>query len=614
MGRKFIIPWWHSIKFRLMAFGILMSILPLATLGYFNVQTTRQNLQNNIAHQMNTGVQRLAADLEALIGTEMATVVSLARIVGPQLLKEEAGFQQKTLYTILKETPSLEDISLVHIDGQELARASKRQVVGNEYRHLEHRTSVEKLKGYENDWSRTFLDEHGQMRLEKAIAIRQMETGRVMGGFVVEMSLRGVMNELTKRTPGQQGRIFVVNPQGQLVGHQDFSHVLSQTDVRPSLAVKDFLLEKTPDSEVRNNTYLAYDGMEVLGVWAPVSGLSWGVIQEVPIKEAFSPVNTLINQLIIVGVGLILLVTSLSIFFGMQFSRSLQTLALGVEEIRKGNLHQSIIIPGQNELSRLGETINRMREELHHRRQQERAVWQAEKLSSLGLLASGVAHEVNNPLGIMLAHAQDLQEILAEEGPQELIASGELDHYLETIIRQTKRCKEVTGGLLNFAGHRQGDGGTIDVQDALEAALELLDFRLRKQGIELELALSPRMPRLSVQRGEPQQVFLNVLTNATDAMPGGGVLRIEGYELEGELVYRIMDQGSGIDQDQLEKIFDPFYTTKEPGKGTGLGLPISYSIMQRLCGRIQISSSPQGTIVWLYFPMSKEGGLCDLIF
>jgi two-component system NtrC family sensor kinase len=605
LNRKLTVPWWHSIKFRLLAFGIIMSILPLTTLGYFNVRAARSNLEETIGRQMTIGVQRLAADLESLIGSELATVATLAKVAGPRLMTEDRTRQEGMLYSLLKEAPSLEEVSLVDVTGQEIARASRRQVVGKDYRNLAHRTCVAQLKAGQDDWYRTFLDIYNQVRLEKPVIIRQKETGEITGGFIVEMSLRGVMNELTKRQPEHQGRIFVVNQQGQLVGHEDFSQVLAQTDVRPSVAVKEFLEGKS-GLGVGATRYLGYDGQEVLGVWAPVSSLGWAVVQEIPLKQAFAPVNLLAGQLAMGGVALVLVATSLSIFFGIGFSRSLQRLELGVEEIRKGNLEKPIPIQGNNELSRLGEIINRMGAELHERRQQEQSLWQAEKLSSLGLLASGVAHEVNNPLGIMLAHAQDLQERMKEEDCRELISSGELAEYLDTIVRQTKRCKAITGSLLDFAGHRQREDSKTAVQDDLEATLKLLDFRLRRQGIKLELSLAPALPRAAVPKGETQQVFLNILTNAMDAMPQGGRLLIRGEEEAAHLVFSVTDEGPGIPEGELRKVFDPFYTTKEPGKGTGLGLPISFSIMQRLGGRIELVSSGQGTTVKLYFPINEE--------
>lgn len=607
MTRKLAV-YWHSIKFRLLAFGVIMSIFPLTILGYFNVQTTRQNLEHTISKQMEISVQRLAADLESLIGTELATLAALAKAFEPWLVSGSRDIQEGMLYTLLKESPSIEDISLVDHRGQEIARASRRQVVGREYRDLSHQESVKQLLAGNDHWSRTFLDTYGQVRLEKPVTIRQKETGTVLGGFVVEMSLRGVMNELTKRQTEQQGRVFVVNQYGQLVGHEDFSQVMAQRDVRPSLAVKEFLEGKQRPGENKVNRYLGYDRGEVLGVWAPVDSLGWAVVQEVQVEKAFQPVNRLAGRLALLGLSLVVVVTSLSIFFGVRFSRSLERVEIGVEEIRKGNLHHPIPVEGRDELAGLAETINRMREELLLRRQQEEALWQAEKLSSLGLLASGVAHEVNNPLGIMLAHAQDLQERIKEGESQELIDSGELEEYLDIIVRQTKRCKEITGNLLNFAGYRQGGSTKVELREALDATLKLLEFRMRKQGIRLELSLPDSLPKLLVQKGEPQQVFLNILTNAMDAMPAGGRLLIKGSVVGQELMFAIADEGVGIKEEELRTIFDPFYTTKEPGKGTGLGLPISYSIMQRLGGKIQVESIlGKGTTVWLHFPLNKEG-------
>lgn len=583
-----------------------MSIVPLTTLGYFNVQTAKHNLEGSIGQQMNLGAKRLGADLELLIGRKMDNIATFSGVAGARLLKEEHNVQEGILYTMLKEIPSLEEVSLINGKGQIIAGASRRQVIDKDSNQIDQTKEIEQQKIGQLEKGTTFLDLDGQVRLKKLIPIKQIEKGENVGGFLIEMSLREVMSELTKRQLANEGRIFVINQEGQLIAHEDFSQVLRQANVETILPIQEFLSNSSTLENGKALRYFSYDQTEVLGAWARVPYLDWAVIQEVPIKTAFAPINILIGQVALGGLGLILLATSISIFFGVGFGRSLKTLEEGVEEISKGNLEKPLSIEGKNELFLLGETINRMRQELLLKRQQEEILWQAEKLSSLGLLASGIAHEVNNPLGVMLAHAQDLQERLEEESPEDLLAQGEVQDYLDIIIKQTKRCKEITGGLLDYAGHTKKTITKVNLQKELTATLRLLDYPLKKQGIEVEISLPENLPFLTAGQGELQQILLNIFTNAVDAMPYGGKIKVTGSINNEKLIIKVEDQGQGIKKEELRKIFEPFYTTKETGKGTGLGLPISISIMERLGGKLELESSSEGTIVYLTFPL-REG-------
>ncbi|MBZ4686478.1 MAG: sensor histidine kinase [Clostridiales bacterium] len=602
-------PWWESIKYRLLIFGIIMSIIPLSLLGYLSVQTARKNLEQNIQMHNQVTSQRLAADLESIIGGQIRQIVAVARIDGKSLLNSERSKQEGILYGLLREVPYLEEVSLVGEDGRELARASRRRVVGNSLLNMKDEEAFLQLKEGNSDWSNTFLDSYGQIRLQRIIPITSLTDGDFRGGMILEISLRRVIEQLAQRQPEHKGRLFVVDSKGKLIGHQDFSQVLRQTDVRDSLAVKEFMQADISDKISAVRRYSSYDGKEVLGGFAPVAGLGWAVIQEVPVKQAFAPVKQLENHLLLLGTIIILLAIAVSIFFGIRFSNSLRNLEQGVQEIRKGNLDYEVRVQGRDELSRLGETLNMMRKELRTSRQKEHALRQAEKLSSLGLLASGVAHELNNPLGVISAYAEDLQEQLAEGNAQDLVIEGELQYYLQIIIKQSRRCKEIIGNLLNFARKSRSENEKVDLRQVVDNTLQLVKYRIEKKEIATEVNIPNSIPTLTANFGDLQQVLLNVITNALDALETGGWLKISASIEEKHLFLKIMDNGSGIEQDDLNRIFEPFFTTKEPGRGTGLGLSICYGIMQKMGGRIAVESVPgEGTTVTLVFPLSVREG------
>ena len=223
---------------------------------------------------------------------------------------------------------------------------------------------------------------------------------------------------------------------------------------------------------------------------------------------------------------------------------------------------------------------------------------QAEKLSSVGLLAAGVAHEVNTPLTVISTQAQ----MLAKQLPQGERASK----ILEKIIGQTFRASEIVNGLLNFSRTQGSALGPLAINKIISDTLMLLDHPLKSAHVEVETQLEPSLPPVSGSSGKLQQVFLNLFLNAKDAMPAGGQLRVATWAEDSTVRIEISDTGAGIPPEHLNRIFDPFFTTKGPGRGTGLGLSVSYGIIHEHAGRIQAESWPGlGTRFRLEFPALK---------
>jgi PAS domain S-box-containing protein len=228
---------------------------------------------------------------------------------------------------------------------------------------------------------------------------------------------------------------------------------------------------------------------------------------------------------------------------------------------------------------------------------------QADKLSSIGLLAAGVAHEVNTPLAVISSYTQMLGKQLQGD-PQK---SG----LLEKITRQTFRASEIVNNLLNFSRTSGSEIGDVDVNKVIADTLALLEHQFKVAKVEVENAPTPTLPAIQGNAGRLQQVFLNLFLNAKDAMPGGGKLRVA--TLNGESVsVCVSDTGSGIAPEHIQRIYDPFFTTKTSpregqARGTGLGLSVTYGIIQEHAGKIRVESHPgAGTTFTLDFPLSRK--------
>jgi len=236
-------------------------------------------------------------------------------------------------------------------------------------------------------------------------------------------------------------------------------------------------------------------------------------------------------------------------------------------------------------------------EDISTRVQLEEQLQISEKMASIGLLAAGVAHEVNTPLTGISSFTQMLLDGASPEDPKTAV--------LEKIERQTFRAAKIVNGLLNLARPAQVDSGPCDINTVINDVLSLLEHQFKNGSIQVRKELAPAAPLVQGIEHKLQQVFLNLFLNARDAMPKGGWLTIVTRQEGGAAVVEVADTGSGIPAEYLSRIYDPFFTTKAIGKGTGLGLSITYGIVQEHGGSISCDShAGQGTRFTLQLPLA----------
>jgi two-component system NtrC family sensor kinase len=222
----------------------------------------------------------------------------------------------------------------------------------------------------------------------------------------------------------------------------------------------------------------------------------------------------------------------------------------------------------------------------------------SEKLASIGLLSAGVAHEINTPLTGISSYVQILQKKLSNSRHSQILGK---------IEAQTERVARIIKNLLNFARlPSESSFYHVNLKESLEEIISLIEYKLKTMDINLELSLSPVKP-IWAEGERLQQVFINIILNAIDAMPKGGTLKIELGKINNEAIIKIKDTGTGIRDQHLPHIFDPFFTTKGSGKGTGLGLSISYAIIQDHEGHIAAESvSGKGSTFTIHLPLDLD--------
>jgi signal transduction histidine kinase len=252
------------------------------------------------------------------------------------------------------------------------------------------------------------------------------------------------------------------------------------------------------------------------------------------------------------------------------------------------------------DLRTLNEDLARQREEAE-RAALALAARRAEKLAALGTLAAGLAHELNNPIGIMSSRI----EVMLMEG--EGLPSRVRDD-LEVLHRQTQRVARITQGLLTFARSSSGERAPIDLNHVVRETLLLAENQIAKGGVTVTTDLAPDVPAVLGDADTLQQVMLNLVTNARDAVASGGEIRIETRRRDGDRMIELVvaDTGRGIAPEDLTRIFDPFFTTKPTG--TGLGLSLTHGIVREHGGTIDVESAPgRGTRFILAFPAIVPG-------
>jgi len=268
--------------------------------------------------------------------------------------------------------------------------------------------------------------------------------------------------------------------------------------------------------------------------------------------------------------------------------------------IRSDGLKFEVLVTGSVEVESERQMLHFWVKDISQRKNMERKLIQADKLASLGQLAAGVAHEINNPLGIILGYTQLLLR-QCEEG-------SEVYDDLKVIERHVRNCKTIVGDLLKFARSAPTQKGEADIHEAITEVLAVVKHQFMLDGVAIKEKFDHSIPRLHWDINKMKQVFMNLLMNARQAIgKNRGLIEVETRLENGNVIIKVSDTGCGIPPENLPRVFDPFFTTKPTGQGTGLGLSVSYGIITEHGGTISVDSEPgKGTVFTLTFPI-KEG-------
>jgi signal transduction histidine kinase len=308
--------------------------------------------------------------------------------------------------------------------------------------------------------------------------------------------------------------------------------------------------------------------------------------------------SRLIATLAVFAVGM-----GLSVYLAFTLSRPLKELTTAARKVMAGDLSVRVKPEGGDEIAGLSRTFNEMVERLRENRRLEERLHFAERSTALGRLASAVAHEIRNPLNLLNLSIDHVRQRMA---PEEPARRAEFDRILETMKSEISRLNRLVGDFLSFGKPMRLDSRLCAVDEVLQDVASLVEHKARDQGIALTVDAEPGLPRIVVDPELLKTCFLNLMINAVDAMPGGGLLSVsihrEANRGHPELVVEVKDTGRGMTQEEVRGAFEPYFSTKDTG--LGLGLALTHKIISDHGGSITLDSAPdRGTVVRISLPI-----------
>ncbi|MBY6269589.1 cache domain-containing protein [Parageobacillus thermoglucosidasius] len=408
---------------------------------------------------------------------------------------------------------------------------------------------------------------------------------------VVNLSMRIVQNHLFRSIVrsfqiGEHGYTFIVDRNGNIISHPSKKRI--GDNIAENAVVQKLLRGQSGYEEVVNT-----EGVTMLASYAHIPILQWGVVAQVPVSEIYKPYALFEKALWFASIAAFFILSILTALYAQQIVHPIRRLCQVAEAVAKGKKHVRADETDRTEIGLLAKRFNYMIDSIQ---QSEELLRKSEKLAVVGELAAGVAHEIRNPLTSLKGFIQ-----LLKEGKHNQM-------YFDIIESELERLSEIVDGFLLLGKPNPAKKAYSHVSEMLQHVMKLLEGQALLHHVTVQYSIDEQLPPLYCDENQLKQVFINIIKNAIEAMPNGGILRIEAKQRLDSILICITDEGCGIPKERMATLGEPFYSTKE--KGTGLGLMVSFKIVEAHGGKMNIySEEGKGTTVCLLFPIfSKQEG------
>lgn len=435
-------------------------------------------------------------------------------------------------------------------------------------------------------------------------------TGLTVGYLVGLAHLSPIIDQVMQDTTGlgRTSETYLINEEGIPISQSRFCD--RQTVEKPVPRLNPDMLRLCRAGQHNASVYASYHNQKVLGSCKWMQNYQWGMVAETSTNVLFRPINTVRTVVLVAGLMLLVIVMLASAGFAGGITRSIRRLAKAAEAVGRGDLNTNVPVSSSDEVGRLTETFNNMVERLRTSqsdlagkqqelqeaydqlvRAQHRLV-QQERIAAIGQFTASIIHEMRNPLSSIKMNLQ----ILARHMPTDDRLGRHLQIADETIIR----LERMMGDLLNFAKPIEIKPSVTRFQPLVEAVFHEYEETFRRQGIEPTISIAKEAESAFLDLERFRQVLTNLVANAVEAMPSGGRLTVSTSPKDNQIVMTISDTGVGIGPEGQQRLFEPFYTTKE--SGVGLGLLMVRKIVEAHQGSIEIESRPrEGATVRLHW-------------
>jgi two-component system NtrC family sensor kinase len=541
--------WWDIILVTLS-----FAVVPLLILGGVIYHQFSVSYTAKIKENMKTLVENRCSSIDLFFDERISQLTSLANTHSVKQLKNE-DYLHRVFNIIQTRSKSFLDIGVIDQDGNHLA------YVGPYY-------SILKAVNYKNeDWfyavmstgvyvSDVFMGFRKIPHFIIAVLVREKHQSWILRATIDS----DIIDHMVRAAwIGKRGDAFIINRQNVLqTGPRLSGEVLGQP--------------KSPDFSATTGTQvedLTFGEENYLFATSVIKAKKWVMVIREDRTEQLTPLLRARFMAVLIGLGGVLLITLGAVFT----TRSMMQELMRME--RKKAVSDEIAM-------------------------------QESKMAALGKMAAGIAHEINNPLAVIAEKAGWIKDLLKMEDIPNSKNFQEFADAVGKIEYHTNRAKTVTHRLLGFARRMEPISERVSVNSVLDESIDFLENEARYRNIDIQVDYSPDLPLVMSDPAQLQQVFLNIINNAIDAIGKNGeiIIRTQYRAKNHEISIEIADNGPGIAKEMINKIFDPFFTTKEVGKGTGLGLSISYGIIEKLGGRILVASEEgKGSTFTIYLPV-----------
>jgi len=565
-NNQLIDHYFRSLNRNIILIIIIVSFIPLILVSSTIYYQFRASYHEKVYDHLRELVHSHTQNIDYFLQEKLSDIRFLTDSFGRDKLEDESFLQERLAALQKNFGQDFVDLGVINADGEQIAYAGPFKLAKADYSDAEwFRRAIQS----DNFISDVFLGLRGLPHFIIAVRNSREEGHWILRATIDFVTFTTLVENIRL---GQTGFAFILNNKGEL---QTTQTTRLSTDILASKTIyAEFLATPTVSpSEVHITVKSDTSQHENIYVAAFLKSGDWLLVYQQRVVDAFADLNK-------------------------TFIRTIALMVLGV---------LGIIIMAFT----LSNTIVKRVEKADSEKQMmSKKVVETGKLASVGELAAGIAHEINNPVAIMVEEAGWMGDLMEEVSFDESENRAEFERAIEQIQTQGKRCKEITHKLLSFARKTDTTVQDVDINELIEELVALSSQRAKYSMVDIRTDFQENLPSLRGSISELQQVFFNLINNAIDAMdPGGGTLTISSRQRENYLIIAVSDTGEGIPESNLDRIFDPFFTTKPVGKGTGLGLSICYGIIEKMGGKFEVESTVgTGTTFSISIPFQGGAG------